>query len=57
MFVCLECGKKYRSVKAARNALNDGCSKCGGCDIDIDVNPGPPRKRKKSVKREERKVS
>ena len=57
MFVCLECGKKYRSVKSAENASYNGCSKCGGVDIDIDVNPGPPRKRKKSVKREERKVS
>jgi DNA-directed RNA polymerase subunit RPC12/RpoP len=34
-FRCLECGKKYYSVKAAERASYNGCTKCGGVDIDI----------------------
>lgn len=37
MFVCLECGKIYRSTKAAEKAAYSGCSKCGSVDIDIYV--------------------
>lgn len=37
-FYCQECGRKFRSVKAAEKAAekaaNDGCPKCGGVDID-----------------------
>jgi predicted nucleic acid-binding Zn-ribbon protein len=36
MFACLECGKKYRTVEAARKAMDRGCGKCGGSDIDLD---------------------
>jgi predicted transcriptional regulator len=34
--VCLECGKKFHSLKAAKKAFfgPDGCPKCGGADID-----------------------
>lgn len=34
-FQCMECGKKFRSVKAAENAQQNGCPKCGGTDIDL----------------------
>jgi hypothetical protein len=36
MFVCLECGRKFKTAQAAEKAANDGCPKCGGVDIDID---------------------
>lgn len=35
-FACMECGKKFRTVKAAERASSVGCPKCGGCDIDLD---------------------
>ena len=38
--VCLECGKKFRTVRAAERASYHGCPKCGGVDIDIDVTEG-----------------
>jgi predicted transcriptional regulator len=36
VFECLECGRRFRSVKAAERALQQGCS-CGGYDIDLVV--------------------
>jgi len=36
-FVCLECGRKFKSVKAAQKAASVGCPDCGGVDIDVDV--------------------
>jgi hypothetical protein len=39
MWKCLECGKKFRTVKAAERAANNGCPGCGGVDIDVDVAP------------------
>lgn len=42
MFKCQECGKKFRSVDAARRASENGCPKCGGVDIDLDVDAPPP---------------
>ena len=36
MFKCQECGKKFRTVAAAERAVNNGCPKCNGGDIDID---------------------
>lgn len=35
MFQCQECRKLFRTTAAAEKASNDGCPKCGGCDIDI----------------------
>ena len=35
LFECLECGKKYYTVKTAEKASYDGCKKCGGVDIDV----------------------
>lgn len=43
LFVCLECGKKFKTVKAAEKASYDGCPGCGGVDIDIYVE-NPPKK-------------
>lgn len=37
MWKCLECGKKFKSTKAAKKASFEGCPKCGGCDVDLDV--------------------
>jgi Zn finger protein HypA/HybF involved in hydrogenase expression len=36
-FECMECGKKFYSVEAARRAMfsERGCPKCGGADIDL----------------------
>lgn len=36
-FQCLECGKAFYSVKTAEKAALNGCPKCGGVDIDIDI--------------------
>ncbi len=41
MFQCMECGKVFRSVKAAEHAAFHGCPRCGGVDIDITVDPQP----------------
>lgn len=39
-FKCLECGHKFRTVRAAeRAAFVDGCPKCGGSDVDLSVRP------------------
>ena len=35
MFCCLECGRVFRSVRAAERAAHDGCPGCGGVDIDL----------------------
>lgn len=37
MFACLECGKVFRSVRAAERAAYNGCPGCGGVDIDVAV--------------------
>lgn len=37
MFKCLECGRRFRTVKAAERAASEGCPDCGGVDIDIDT--------------------
>lgn len=34
-YKCLECGKKFKTVKAAEKAMDEGCPKCGGSDIDL----------------------
>lgn len=33
----MECGRKFRTLKAAEKAADKGCPKCGG--VDIDINP------------------
>lgn len=35
MYICLECGQRYKSTRAAQRAIDNGCRKCGGVDIDI----------------------
>ena len=42
MFICLECCRKFRTVKSAENAANNGCPNCGGVDIDLDVKASVP---------------
>ena len=37
LFACQECGKKFKTVKAAEKAAWSGCPKCGGLDIDLYV--------------------
>jgi DNA-directed RNA polymerase subunit RPC12/RpoP len=36
-YICLECGKKFYSTKAAERASWNGCPNCGGVDIDLNV--------------------
>jgi len=35
-FECQECGRKFKSVKAAERASSNGCPRCGSTDIDIE---------------------
>ncbi len=35
----MECGKKFKTVAAAHRAVSNGCPKCGGTDIDIEMLP------------------
>lgn len=46
-FACLECGHKFKTVKAAEKAAfgDRGCPKCGGSDIDL----APARKPTKAA--------
>lgn len=41
MYACQECGRKFKTTKAAERASNDGCPKCGGVDIDLDTSAAP----------------
>jgi predicted nucleic acid-binding Zn-ribbon protein len=36
MFQCQECGRKFRTSKAAQKAANNGCPGCGGVDIHME---------------------
>ena len=37
MFACQECGKLFRTTKAAERAAygDEGCPKCGSSDVDL----------------------
>lgn len=35
-FQCMECGKRFRTTRAAERASMNGCPKCGGVDIDLE---------------------
>lgn len=37
MWKCMECGRKFRTAKAAQRAAfgDRGCPGCGGSDIDL----------------------
>lgn len=37
VFACQECGKKFKTTRAAERASSVGCPKCGGVDIDVDA--------------------
>lgn len=43
MHACLECGELYHTIRSAERAIDRGCRKCGGVDIDLAVyaKPGP----------------
>jgi predicted nucleic acid-binding Zn-ribbon protein len=43
LWVCLECGRGFRTTAAAAMALATGCPGCGGTDIDIHVPTRAPR--------------
>lgn len=52
MFQCQECDRTFNTVRGAEKARNNGCPKCGGCDIDFyghgvscDEVPDAPAKR------------
>lgn len=40
-FRCQECGRKFKTARAAERAANNGCPRCGGVDIDIDTDDKP----------------
>ena len=35
MFQCQECGRKFKTAKAAQRASYSGCPNCGSTDIDL----------------------
>ena len=35
LFKCMECGRKFYTVRSAEHAQDWGCPKCNGSDIDI----------------------
>jgi len=35
LFECMECGRQFATVRAARRAVDQGCPRCGGTDIDL----------------------
>lgn len=35
LFACLECGRGFRTTRAAERAAWNGCPGCGGSDIDL----------------------
>ena len=36
MFKCQECGRKFKTAKAAQRASYSGCPNCGSTDIDLE---------------------
>jgi predicted nucleic acid-binding Zn-ribbon protein len=48
MYKCQECGRKFRTTKAAEKASFDGCPGCGGVDIDIDPEARPTVRRREA---------
>ena len=50
-FVCMECGHKFKTVKAAEKAAfgDKGCPKCGGADIDMPSLGCPVAARKEAA--------
>jgi len=40
-FKCMECGRKFKTARAAEKAAWDGCPGCGGADINMDPDPTP----------------
>jgi Zn finger protein HypA/HybF involved in hydrogenase expression len=42
---CMECGHPFRTERVAVRAMENGCPKCHGLDIDIAVVPSPATNR------------
>jgi hypothetical protein len=40
MWRCLECGRRFKTTRAAERAANEGCPGGGG-DVDLDVGERP----------------
>ena len=40
-FRCMECGRRFKTTRAAERAANNGCPGCGGVDIDLDAGDPP----------------
>lgn len=51
MYMCQECGKRFRSTNAAERAASRGCPKCGGVDIDL-ASPREPLRNVEKFERE-----
>ena len=50
-FKCQECGRKFKTARAAERATYNGCPGCGGGDIDIDPDAKPPKPKAKPVEK------
>jgi predicted nucleic acid-binding Zn-ribbon protein len=37
MWRCQECGRRFKTTRAAERAVEEGCPGCGGTDIDLDA--------------------
>ena len=35
-FECMDCGRKFKTTKAAERASKRGCPKCGSTDVDLE---------------------
>jgi hypothetical protein len=46
----MECGRKFKTVKAAERASWNGCPRCGGVDIDLDVSPTKKHKPSRAMR-------
>jgi hypothetical protein len=42
VFKCQDCGRKFKTARAAERAANRGCPGCGGVDIDLRVDAAAP---------------
>lgn len=50
-FACMECGRRFRTARAAERAANEGCPNCGGTDVDLNVESETRKLRERNRKR------
>lgn len=46
VWACMECGRKFKTARAAARASYNGCPSCGGVDIDnvpVEADEGSAR--------------